>query len=887
MGQEVVPNKPWDKPRLSREIQPILYSLFLHPNLRAGTFKGRVTISVNVNSTQDHISVHIKGLNVTKTRITVDNETPTEVKIKATFEHEQNEFWVIVPEEDIEPGDYKLHLEFEGKLTGKIVGFYQSVYRTANNEERRIATTKFEPTFARQAYPCFDEPNFKAKYDIELVKPSGSEYIALSNMNQISEQPNTPEIGSTTVKFRTSLPMSSYLACFIICDFDHLEPVYTNGGVPITLYARRDHVNEVQHAKTVAETVANFYVDYFKIDYPLPKLDLIAIPDFVSGAMENWGLITFRETRLLCPNDSASVANQLAVSLTVSHEIAHMWFGDLVTMKWWNDLWLNEGFATFAEYKAAAQVHPSWELDNIFVAQELYPVLKLDATLNSHPIIQPVSHPDQITEIFDGISYNKGASVIRMLESTIGEENFRKGLTAYMDEFKYTNAETKDLWNHLEKFSGDIKVSNFMDTWTKQMGFPLVTVNLKDDSVTFSQKRYLIDASASYNVTESPYNYRWEIPITFVTSASPKTIHTVWMKKTDDEVVHKLPEKVNWVKVNYHNIGYYMVNYESNVWEKLRTVLESNIGILDPADRASLLNDAFSLAESGMIPYEDALSFTRYLPIETHFTPWSVAHSLFLNLHKRLYGTDVHSLFTKYINSLIDGLKTMDWDIGNRMDYLLRTYQYQILHLGCMAGNATCLHQARTLFQQWLLVPAMKLNPELGQLIMYYGIEQSTSEEWNQLYELFLRERNPQDKLRIMRALGGTRQTQTISRYLQLGKNESVVRSQDFLTLISSTAQNPTASPIVWDFVRNEWEYLVDRYTINDRYLGNMVAAVTSHFATETRLQQMNEFFAKYPEAGAGSAARKRALERVKNNIKWRQTNVAKLRKWFDAHVEK
>lgn len=886
MGQEVIPNKPWVKPRLSPEVQPVLYSLFLHPNLQSGLFKGRLTINVTVRSCQSHISLHIKGLTVTKTRIIVNNETQTEVKIRDSFEFEKNEFWVIIPEEDIEPGSYKLYLEFEGKLTGKIVGFYQSIYRDANNQERRIATTKFEPTFARQAYPCFDEPNFKAKYDIELVKPSDPEYIALSNMNKISQDLNKPETGLTTVKFGTSVPMSSYLACFIICDFHHLEPVFTNKGIPITVYARSDHVNELLYARNIATTAANYYVDYFNIDYPLPKLDLIAIPDFVSGAMENWGLITFRETKLLCPNESVSVATQLGVALTVSHEIAHMWFGNLVTMKWWNDLWLNEGFATFVEYKATARAHPEWELDNVFLSHELYPVLKLDAALNSHPIIQPVSHPDQITEIFDGISYNKGASVLRMLESTIGEDNFRSGVTAYLNQFKFSNAETTDLWNHLNRFSGNINVTTFMDTWTRQMGFPLITVDLRDDSVVFTQKRYLTNSSAKYDISESPFNYRWEVPITFVTSAAPGMIHTAWMKKTDEEVVVKLEEKVDWVKVNYHNIGYYMVNYEPKVWEKLRTVLETNYQTFDPADRASLLNDAFSLAASETIPYENALLMTQYLPAEPHYTPWSVVYSLFLNLHKRLYGTETHSFFTKYVNSLIKDLKIMNWDIEERLDYLQRSYQYQILHLGCMAGNTTCLNQATQLLRQWLTMPAMKLNPELFQIIMYYGIQQTDTEEWDSLWNEFLKAQNPQEKIKMMKALGASRNVTTITRFLQLGKNESFVRSQDFLTLIASTGQNPTASPIVWDFIRNEWEYLVQRYTLNDRYLGRMVAEVTSNFGTETRLVQMKEFFAKYPEAGAGSAARKQALERVENNIRWRKRNMAKLHEWFGSRTE-
>ena len=338
------------------------------------------------------------------------------------FEYRPNQFWVVEPREQLQPGNYSVRMEFSGSLTTGNTGFYLSRYTDSNGNQVPIATSKFQPTAARKAFPCFDEPTYKSVFVVSLVRPSGGGYVALSNMPVVGEEGDSPQSGLTTTSFQPSVPMVTYLACFIVCNFEYAEKVSEKHGTRFRVYATPAQRQRVEYSLKVGANITDFFTDYYDLPYPLPKQDMIAIPDFVSGAMEHWGLITYREANLLYDSRESSAANQQRVATVVSHELAHQWFGNLVTLRWWDDLWLNEGFASYMEYKGVSNYHPDWEMEAQFLTSDLHRVLDLDATVNSHPIVQPVTHPDQITEIFDTISYAKGASVLRMLEQFMGEE---------------------------------------------------------------------------------------------------------------------------------------------------------------------------------------------------------------------------------------------------------------------------------------------------------------------------------------------------------------------------------------------------------------------------------------------------------------------------------
>ena len=363
--------------RLPSNVRPSCYNLWLNPDLGNETFTGRVTIDLQVSEKPtSYIVLHSKLLKISKTGLKklLPNGSDKPVKILNSFEYQPHEYFVIETE-NIEPGDYVLNLDFSGSLAKKIVGFYSSTYvDKANGKRRRIASSKFEPTFARQCFPCFDEPAMKARYKVQIVTPDKPGYSALSNMNEKGFVSGRPDYGLKTIEFEESVKMSTYLSAFIVSDFAYVEEIVKpkddlGTDFPLRVYATREQIQKgaTDFAKNTAKKIIEHYIDYFKIGYPLPKLDLAAIPDFPSGAMETWGLVTFRETSILYDPSSSSTANKQRVATVIAHELAHMWFGNLVTMKWWNDLWLNEGFASYIEYKGTDYAYPEWGIVSIIV----------------------------------------------------------------------------------------------------------------------------------------------------------------------------------------------------------------------------------------------------------------------------------------------------------------------------------------------------------------------------------------------------------------------------------------------------------------------------------------------------------------------------------------
>jgi glutamyl aminopeptidase len=383
-----------------------------------------------------------------------------------------------------------------------------------------------------------------------------------------------------------------------------------------------------------------------------------------SGAMETWGLVTYRETNLLYDRNVSSTANKQRIAAVIAHEFAHMWFGNLVTMKWWSDLWLNEGFASYIEFKGISAAWPEWKMEDQFTVDTMHSIMSLDATLGSHPIVVGVETPDQITEIFDGVTYNKGASIIRMVEDFIGVEGFREGVSAYLDANKFMNADSNDLVMHLEgKINED--VTAILNTWIRQKGLPVVNVERIGNNFRLTQKRFLTDPDAEGKETlVSEYNYKWSIPITYVTSANTTGVQRQWFHHNLNELVIPIEGNVVWIKFNKDQIGYYRVKYEPAMWQSLNNALEQNISSMSVLDRAHLLNDVFSLAEALQVPYDTALTMTKYLKAETSFVPWDVASSKLKGIRNLLYYTEYYSDFKDYVNELVDAAyESIVWDV--------------------------------------------------------------------------------------------------------------------------------------------------------------------------------------------------------------------------------
>ncbi|PVD39140.1 hypothetical protein C0Q70_01768 [Pomacea canaliculata] len=679
--------------------------------------------------------------------------------------------------------------------------------------------------------------------------------------------------------------MSTYLVCFIVCDFQYTKNT-TNNGTEVSVYATPDRVNQTVYALSVAVRTLEEYQRLFNISYPLPKLDLIAIPDFVSGAMEHWGLITFREVNLLYDPAKTSEAGKQRVAVVVAHEVSHQWFGNLVTMAWWNDLWLNEGFATFMEYLGAESVEKDWEMMQQFITEESQPVMVTDAGVSSHPIIVNVNKPDEINEVFDAISYSKGAAVIRMLEAIIGKDKFFEGVSHYLKKHEWGNAVTDDLWQALSEVDGAHNVKRIMDTWTLQMGFPYVSLSFSTSAnnntiITATQTRFLADPGHQTTDGESPFKYMWYIVLDCLASSGGTNGSIMELGNATFLMDGDISDNnSSWLKCNLNQTGFYRVNYPSFMWKNLAVMLRDTPGKLSAADRSGLLDDAMSLARAGLLDYDVALEMTSYLSKEDSYIPWRSTFTSLTYISSMLSLDTNFALWRKFVLGIVTpSLRRLGWaDVGSHNQRSLRGV---LIDLACRHEDQACFANTTAQFRNWLdhgIEPAVNLKS----LVYKYGIwAGSSADDWESLWERYKVEVVPQERRSLLGALAMTRTPWLLERLLDYAQEGVFIRRQDFIVVVQLVAANPAARGLLWNWVRRNWSQFVDRFTLFDRYFGQVVPYTTSNFNTDFDKGQVEEFFRKYPEAGAGARGRKQALDRIQQNIYWMTNFKPVVTKWL------
>ncbi|XP_015606288.2 glutamyl aminopeptidase isoform X2 [Cephus cinctus] len=681
--------------------------------------------------------------------------------------------------------------------------------------------------------------------------------------------------------------MSTYLLAFIVSDLIcSTSSVKSLDGrsIPISIYSKSNDRNKIQLALTVSAKAMQFYGTLFGIDYPLPKIDLVAVPDFAAGAMENWGLITFRESQLFFNENHSSCANMKSVALTISHELAHMWFGNLVTLKWWEDLWLNEGFATYMEHLAVDYIFPEWRQRDAFILDTKYVTMKHDSKISSHPVVHRSENSDEIGEMFDRISYQKGAAIIRMLEDAMGDYKFICGIKNYLKTYMYGNAETCQLFQILQKyFRPDIDVVKFMSSWTNYPGFPVISVHCHGDSLRLTQKRYISGSSENIDSKQS-----WDIPIKYITSRED-SVQFGWFLGNSSCVELALEAPVRWIKLNHQSVGYYIVNYTLDAWKMFSHLLIEDFEILDPLDRADLLHDAFLLADSNDLCYCAVLNLTTYLTNENALQPWTVAANWLHQTDKLLSGTKLYLHFQCYAQTLLDTIyKKVGWKVEKNESMTRRELRVVILKSACTVGHKDCLAVAKTRLKDFIASGgATKPHADLRSIVYSFGLISLGSEAqsiFEKMWHLFLCETDVQEKEKLMIGLASVRDENILNRYLINVTNENIVRRQNFFEIIVKIASNPMGLNIVWDFVRDDWQKLVNKYTLNDFSMGLAVGSIVSLFKDNQKLEEAKIFFTKHPEAGAGSNARRDALEEAANSINWLTSNLPKIQKWMQTN---
>lgn len=592
----------------------------------------------------------------------------------------------------------------------------------------------------------------------------------------------------------------------------------------------------------IASKILNHYEEFFGIEYPLPKMDMIALPDFNAGAMENWGLITYRETAMLYDERSSSIANKQRVAVVVAHELAHQWFGNLVTPKWWDDLWLNEGFASYVEYLGVDHVQPGWHMMDQFVVEEVHNVFKMDSLSSSHQISIPVNNPEEIGEIFDYISYSKGASIIRMMNHFLTEDVFKLGLRKYLRALKYNNAEQKDLWAHLVEAQRSassglskeiIDVDKVMNSWTLQTGYPLVTVSRSYDG----SKRAKVDQTrhmTNKNSKQKAVNQKWEIPLTYTSKSesnwSPMT--RFWMHQSDPDVVEisNLPisnDQDDWLLFNVNQVGYYRVNYDLKNWQLLINQLNSDHRKINVVNRAQLLDDMFELAKSGVLDYKFVMDATKYIKNEQDFLPIDSMSMSTAYIDDMLQRTPLYGDWREYMAQLLkpyySRYKDTDWTNRKQTnlttlarvepdDVLSQYNQINAIAWGCQIEDH-CIKKAKSLFQEWRSTGKNYINPALRYTVYCTSIENGSKDEWNFLWKVYLKEQNASERDRILRALACSKEHWILSRYLEwtFDKTKQTIRRQDGAFVFRSIAKNNYGRDLAFNFMRERWAVIKEK----------------------------------------------------------------------------
>jgi len=573
-------------------VKPTHYSLKYNKIDFSEPFQFEGSVEINLNVIQETQSIVLNGSDLELKKIVVSHNNKKHEVAVDTIKIDTDKEQITIPlKEKLSKGNAILSINFIGNLNDKMKGFYRSKYQSSDKKEVFAGVTQFEATDARRAFPCWDEPAIKATFTLEITAPK--HLLILSNMPHTNITVHDKD-NLKTVSFQKTPIMSTYLLAWAIGEFENVESK-TSRGIIVRVWTTPGNKHKADFACEVACKALDFYEKYFEIQYPLPKCDMLAVPDFSAGAMENWGLITYREVALLCERNKSSIRSLQYVAIVVCHELAHQWFGNLVTMDWWSQLWLNEGFACFMEYFSADDIFPNWKMWDMFIASEYNRAFELDGMETSHPIEVEVARAKQADEVFDAISYCKGASIIRMLQTYLGSEIFRKALHNYLKHFQYSNAVTNDLWDFLGKESKKKPVSDIMKNWTREQGFPMIIVEQANNEIKLTQTRHL----TSGKKTEDQLKVLWNVPICMKVSTGNECKLTPILLSERNSTI-KFPENAKWVHFNAESTGFYVVSYDAKTIKPLTDALRDNDKNLSMIDRVCLIRDTKALASSSV-----------------------------------------------------------------------------------------------------------------------------------------------------------------------------------------------------------------------------------------------------------------------------------------------
>ena len=845
--------------RLPGTAIPSHYKLTFTPDLKAATFTGDEDIDVTVPKATTDIVLNSADIDFGDVTITSGGKSQ-----KATVSTDpKSEMATLKVAQPIPAGAARLHIQFKGILNDQLKGFYLS-----KTKLRNYAVTQFEATDARRAFPSFDEPELKATFDISLVVDQGD--TAISNGTIVKDTPG-PEAGKHTISFSTTPKMSTYLVAMLVGDFKCLED--SQDGTPIRVCAIPSAVEQGKWALEAAKHVLAYYDRYFAIKYPWKKLDLIALPDFAAGAMENTAAITYRDIALLTDEKTASVGHLKEVASVDAHEMAHQWFGDLVTMAWWDDIWLNEGFATWMSNKPLKAWKPEWNVD-MDETQGTNGSLNIDASANTRPIHAPANQattPDQISQLFDGIAYGKTAAVLRMLEHYLGEETFRAGVNSYLKQHQYGNARSADFWNAMAAASKK-PVDKIMPTFVNQAGAPMLTVTSRcannKTSLNISQTRFFEEPARLQQGTPE----LWQVPLCIKSQAGAPHCEVL----TQKQQTVTLEGCADWSYLNSGGFGYFRSNYSPEMMSKLSAAAEKG---LTADERIMLLGDEWAMVRAAQHPIGEYLDLVTGLRndrtrqvVETYLGPLSyIAVRIASPQDRDQYRAWVRNFLRPMVDEL--GWKAKPGESGET-----RGLRASVLGtMGFVGRDPQTLKEARTLAEQYMKDPS-SVDPNIAGVVLSLAALNGDEQLYDEYVAKLQQARSPEDYYRYGGALGDFRDPKLAERTLNAALSPAV-RSQDMAMIMFGEFGNEETRELAWSFFKSHFPQIQKKSAGG---LGGGFGGLAGAFCSEQAKQDLQQWFSQHPDPTP--RAFRSAMERLNTCVRIREDQGPKLADWLKQH---
>lgn len=847
--------------RLYEGFQPKTYHVDIDPDRESMRLAGAVTIQgQKTGRPSQRLTFHQHGLTITEATITkLDKKgAASQIPVTRISHHRSFDEVRLHTDELLYPGAYTVTMKYRGEITRNMEGVYPCFFKH-DGQDKKLIATQFESHHARETFPCIDEPEAKATFDMTLTSPVGE--AALGNTPIKTQQEKNGKLVTT---FETTPKMSTYLVAFAYGDLRFKE-AKTKDGVVVRAYATPDNIEFTEFALDVAVKTLEFFNDYFDIPYPLAKADLIALPDFASGAMENWGLVTFREQSLLVDPANTSLPNKQYVAMVVAHELAHQWFGNLVTMRWWTDLWLNEGFASWIEYLAVDKLFPDWEMWTQFIVDEQHVALKLDALEHTHPIEVEINHPDEIRSIFDAISYCKGSGVIHMLEQYLGHDAFRDGLRHYLKKHAYGNTVTTDLWEALETVSKK-PVKQFMAAWTSQAGYPIVKATVAGGQFSLEQEVFVLNPLSDKQKSSKEI---WPVPL----RSSNTEQDTMTTTQLQGAITGNKPETF---KLNEGQSGLYRVAYNPEHLERLAQLVRA--GKLSALDRLGILSDAFEAAKAGYTDTISALTLLEAFEHEDTSPVWDVMTGNLSSIRSVMNDEDLRNKMKPYGRKLAAGqLARLGWEEREGESHFDRLLRPTILALAAASDEPSVLAEIDKRFEA--METSEDLEPDLRGIVYGTVARRGNAATFDKLLKLHDASTSPEERVTLAAALTNFKQPELTKRSLGLIRTDAV-RLQDVGYWVAYSYMNRFAREATWDWMTANWQWLKENLGADLSFYRMPVYAART-YSDASFLPTYEKFFNAVMEPALERSV-KQGIEMIQWQSEWKKRDFDALRKFFE-----